>query len=248
MGWIYQIKNIVNDKVYIGQTSQHNVAARWMNHIKSINSGMDSYLIRAFKCHGLENFAFSVIAEVPDDHLDEAEIDAISNNKSLSPNGYNIREGGSRGKHSQESIEKIRESHIGKTHTDETKEKLRHLNLGKKHTQESKDKTRQAMSGKPKPLEAIEKSAKARTGLKRSNEIKEKMSLSRQLEVEQWSLEGNYIQTYPSIKNAAIETGCNDISKCCRGKYKQSGGFVWKYKDDRSSKINAQSCDTQSPS
>jgi group I intron endonuclease len=248
MGWIYQIKNIVNDKVYIGQTSKHNVAARWMDHIKSINSGIDSHLIRAFKFHGLENFAFSVVAEVPDDHLDEAEIDAISNKNSLSPNGYNIREGGSRGKHSQESIEKIRESHIGKTHTDETKEKLRHLNLGKKHTQESKEKTRRAMLGKPKTKEAIEKAAKARTGLKRSDEIKEKMSLSRQIEVEQWSLDGSYINTYPSIKKACIETGCNDISKCCRGKYKQSGGFIWKYKDERSSKINAQNCDTQSSS
>lgn len=244
MGWIYQIKNIVNHKVYIGQTTQYNVATRWMEHIKSINSGMDSHLIRAFKCHGLENFAFSVVAEVPNDRLDEAEIDAISNRKSLSPNGYNIREGGSRGKHSQESIEKIRESHIGKTHTDETKEKLRQLNLGKKHTQESKEKNRQAMLGKPKPQEAVEKSAKARTGLKRSNEVCKKIGDAHQVVVEQWSLDGNYIQTYPSIKLAMQQTGCNDISKCCRGKYKQSGGFVWKYKDEHSVKINAQGDNT----
>lgn len=231
MGWIYQITNIVNDKVYIGQTSHHNVANRWVDHIKSINSGMDSHLIRAFKYHGLENFTFSVLSEVPKDRLNQAEIDEISNKNSLSPNGYNIRQGGSRGGHSQESIQKIRASHIGKTHTDETKEKLRQLNLGKKHTQESKDKTRRAMSGKPKSLEAIEKSTKARTGLKRSIDTRERMSRSRQIEVEQWSLDGEYIQTYPSIKKATIESGCNDISKCCKGKYKQSGGFVWKYKD-----------------
>jgi group I intron endonuclease len=246
MGWIYQIKNIINDKVYIGQTTQHNVATRWGEHIKSINSDVDSYLIRAFKLHGIENFVFSVLSEIPNDQLDNAEIDAISNKNSLSPNGYNIREGGSRGKHSQESIDKIRESHIGKKHTDETKEKLRQLNIGKKHTPESIEKTRRAMSGKPKTREAVEKSARARTGLRRSVEVKEKMSLARRVEVEQWSIEGNYIKTYKSIKQASIETGCNDISKCCRGKYKQSGGFLWKYKDENLSKLNAQSCDTKS--
>lgn len=232
MGWIYQIRNIINNKVYIGQTTQHNVATRWGDHIKSINSDLDSYLARAFRHHGLSNFEFSVIHELPNEGLDEAEINEISIRNSLSPNGYNIREGGSRGKHNPESVEKIRQSHIGKTHSDETKEKLRQLNLGKKHTPDTKEKNRRAMFGKPKSKEAVEKSAQARTGLKRSVETIEKMKMARQINVEQWSLDGNYIKTYPSIKQAVIETGCNDISKCCRGKYKQSGGFVWKYKDD----------------
>ena len=134
-------------------------------------------------------------------------------------------------KTSQESIDKIRRSHIGKKHTDETKEKLRKINLGKKQSLESKEKNRQAMLGKPKSKESIEKSAISRTGLKRSIESKEKIKLSHQVEVEQWSIEGNYIKTHPSIKHAKEETGCNDISKCCRGKYKKSGGFIWKYKD-----------------
>jgi group I intron endonuclease len=239
MGWIYQIKNILNDKVYVGQTTQHNVAIRWMEHIKSINSGRDSHLIRAFKKHGLENFAFSVISDTPNEQLDKAEIDEMSHKNSLSPNGYNIREGGSGGKHSQESIDKIRASHTGKNHTDETKEKLRRINTGKKRTPESIERTRQALLGKPKTQDAIKNSAQARTGLVRTIETKEKMRLSRQIEVEQWSVDGVYIKTHPSIKKATIESGCNDISKCCRGKYKQSGGFVWKYKDEDSSEINA---------
>ena len=78
----------------------------------------------------------------------------------------------------------------------------------------------------------------------RKKAIPEGVVLSKQIEVEQWSLDGSYIQTYSSIKKASIESGCNDISKCCRGKYKQSGGFVWKYKDDNYSKINAQSSNT----
>ncbi len=240
MGWIYKIRNVENNKIYIGQTTQNNVAFRWADHIKSINSGRDSHLIRAFNHHGIEKFTFSVVMQVPDDQLDNAEINEITVQNSLSPNGYNIREGGSRGKHTEETIKKIRESHIGKKHTNETKEKLRKINLGKKHTDESKKRVSKSLSGKPKSKEAIENSSKARTGLKRSNEVCEKIGLAHQIAVEQWSIEGTYIHTYPSIKMAMQNTGCNDISKCCRGKYKQSGGFVWKYKDDNLSKINAQ--------
>lgn len=239
MGWIYRIKNTVNDKVYIGQTTQYNVATRWAEHIKSINSGQDTHLIRAFKYHGLEKFVFSVVAMVPNEQLDELEIREICNRNSLSPNGYNLREGGSGGRHSLESIEKNRQSHIGKTHTPETKEKLRQLNLGKKQTPETREKISKANLGKPKTVEAVKNASIARTGLKRSGETVEKIRLAHQVPVEQWSLDGNYIKTYPSIKHATIETGCNDISKCCKGKYKQSGGYVWKYKDEDSSEINA---------
>lgn len=230
MGWIYQIKNNINQKAYIGQTIQHNVASRWSEHIKSINSGADSHLIRAFNKYGIENFSFNVVAKIPNEELDSTEVLEISNRNSLSPNGYNIRNGGSRGKHSPESIDKMKETHTGKQHTEETKEKLRQINLGKKHTQESIEKMRIALLGKPKTKEAIENSAKARTGLKRSEEFIEKMSLTKQVPVEQWTLSGEYIKTFLSIKLAKEKTGANDISKCCRGKYKQSGGFIWKYK------------------
>ena len=49
--------------------------------------------------------------------------------------------------------------------------------------------------------------------------------------VNQYSLDGIYIATYKSIKEASKQTGINqgDISCCCRGKYKTSGGFIWKY-------------------
>ena len=47
----------------------------------------------------------------------------------------------------------------------------------------------------------------------------------------QYSLDGIYIATYKSIKEASKQTGINqgDISCCCRGKYKTSGGYIWKY-------------------
>ena len=50
----------------------------------------------------------------------------------------------------------------------------------------------------------------------------------------QYSLTGEFIKEWVSTSTAARETGVNvgNISLCCRGKYKQAGGFVWKYKNN----------------
>jgi len=244
MGWIYQIKNIENGKSYIGQTTQHNVATRWYEHLKTIKTASETPLIRAFRKYGIEKFIFQIICEIANEKLDEKEVEEICSRNTLSPNGYNLRHGGARGKHSFESIEKIRASHIGKVHSEKTKEELRQINLGNTHTAESKEKNRIAMIGKKKTPEAIKKSALARTGLKRSAEICEKMRKLKLKSVEQFTIEGKYLKTFESIKIAQKETGCNDVSKCCRGKYKQSGGFIWKYKDHISLNINEESDNT----
>jgi len=48
--------------------------------------------------------------------------------------------------------------------------------------------------------------------------------------VQQFSLEGEYIQSYPSFAKAARETFCqaSHISAVCAGKRKQAGSFIWK--------------------
>jgi len=50
--------------------------------------------------------------------------------------------------------------------------------------------------------------------------------------VAQYDLEMNYINEYNSQKEAERKTGIHHscISDVCRGKYKQSGGYIWKYK------------------
>lgn len=49
----------------------------------------------------------------------------------------------------------------------------------------------------------------------------------------QFSLDGEFISEYPSIKKAAEKTGGvkQNISSNLTGKYKTAGGFIWKYKD-----------------
>ena len=51
--------------------------------------------------------------------------------------------------------------------------------------------------------------------------------------VVQYSKDGEFIAEYSSIMEAERYTGCDNsiICKCCRGKRKSAGGFIWKYKE-----------------
>lgn len=49
----------------------------------------------------------------------------------------------------------------------------------------------------------------------------------------QYDLLGNFIEEYKSTHEAERKTRIdnNCISRCCNGKYKTAGGFVWRYKN-----------------
>lgn len=52
--------------------------------------------------------------------------------------------------------------------------------------------------------------------------------------VKQFSLDGKIVAEFNSIQEAAITNGIGNtcISQCLSGRYKQSGGFMWKYSED----------------
>ena len=98
MGYIYKIINIKSQKIYIGQTtkqrptdrfSQHKYLAFHPQQEKSI-----SYLHRAMKSDGIDNFKFEIIEQVNNLLLDEREKYWIKQHNSLIPNGYNLTIGG----------------------------------------------------------------------------------------------------------------------------------------------------------
>lgn len=47
--------------------------------------------------------------------------------------------------------------------------------------------------------------------------------------VNQYTLEGELMTSYTSISEAVRSTGIKSISAACSGRYKTSGGFIWKY-------------------
>lgn len=74
-----------------------------------------------------------------------------------------------------------------------------------------------------------------------NEESKKKMSEAKignhnrpQKPVLQFSKSGELIAEYPSAHEAERQTGCyqTHICKCCKGKLKSTGGYIWKYKSN----------------
>lgn len=115
-GYIYKIKNLVNDKVYIGQTTQP-PKNRWNSHLSLLNRNKhdNPHLQHSFNKYGKDNFKFLVLNyATTKEVLDKLEDDYIIQYNCLHrKHGYNLLSGGSRGKHSEESKLKMSKSRKG---------------------------------------------------------------------------------------------------------------------------------------
>lgn len=146
---IYKITSPTG-KAYIGQSLVIEQRKRYYSY--SIKPKQPK-LYNSIKKHGWESHRFEVIHELPidvsQDVLNAYEELYMSQYKECGIELLNVREAGSRGRHSNESIKKMK----GK--------------LGK------------WMIGRKKPREIIDKTTVKITGLKRSDESKARYSLSR---------------------------------------------------------------------
>lgn len=89
--YLYKITNLVNDKIYIGQTIRENPNKRWYEHCYQKGPGVDS----AIKKYGKGAFSFEVIGKFPSEaELNLFERYYIKKYNSMVPKGYNILEGG----------------------------------------------------------------------------------------------------------------------------------------------------------
>lgn len=63
---------------------------------------------------------------------------------------------------------------------------------------------------------------------------------SKPIKVKQYSFDGTYLETYKSLSNAQAVTGVDkkSISHCCKGTYRQAGGFVWKFAKEENHAIS----------
>ena len=107
---IYLIKNLVNDKKYVGKSS--NIMTRWVHHKTDLryNCHHNRHLQFAWNKYGEENFEFSVIEECSIDDLNSKESYWINFYDSYN-NGYNMDKGGDGTygyKHTKEEIDKMR--------------------------------------------------------------------------------------------------------------------------------------------
>ena len=93
MKYIYVFRNIINDKVYVGQT--YNPSQRKAGHLNGARKGHDHPFYRSIRKYGEENFNFEVIEECNDSDVDEREKFWIAHYDSTNRDkGYNLERGG----------------------------------------------------------------------------------------------------------------------------------------------------------
>ena len=205
-GIIYKIKNKENNKYYIGQTtsdmgfkgryrySGEGIERVYKHNLKQKEKGnsYNNYLLFSIEKYGFEAFEVDEEFDIAysKEELDELEIKYIKEFNCIIPNGYNISYGGSSGKHSETTKQKLREINLGKHHTEESKKKMsesrkgrvfseehrrrlseaekgeKNHNYGKHLSEETKQKIREAVSGENNPMYG---KGEERRGLKNVN-------------------------------------------------------------------------------
>jgi group I intron endonuclease len=121
-GFIYMIKNVINNKVYIGQTTR-NLNKRIWEYKSAFNRNIfyNQYLLNSFNKYGWNNFEFSIIDTAGSiQELNAKEIQYILNYKSNDKEfGYNIESGGKNAIPDMETLDKMSKSHLGIVQSDE---------------------------------------------------------------------------------------------------------------------------------
>jgi group I intron endonuclease len=152
---IYALRNTINSKVYIGQTWQ-SLHDRFDN---SRGYGKCLYLGRAIEKYGKENFYYETLMFCgTQETADYWEIFFIEKYESCNKNkGYNLRYGGSKGRHTDSTKKKLSEATknnpvkmFGASNPMFGKHKD-HPMFGKVQTEEAKQKMSAAKLGKPSP-------------------------------------------------------------------------------------------------
>lgn len=215
MEWtVYEHKNKINGKRYIGITSQP-VQRRWKSGYGYCSQ---KYFYNAIKKYGWDKFEhnilYSGLTDTEAKRIEQSLIDLY--NTTSAERGYNITHGGdgSRGViRSDETKRKIGDTLSGHGVSTETIEKLRTASKGKKHTEESRQKI-----------------SKSLTGIKRSNTEKQHLSEINKKKIAQINLNGEVVAIHTGIFSVDGYSG-QCISLCVRGKLKTHKGYIWKYFD-----------------
>lgn len=139
-GEIYYIKNLHNGKGYVGQAKKYvsennnswGTLGRWKSHVREAYSEKDHCvaLNNAIRKYGSEGFEVTKICDCLLQDMDNLEEYYIKQYKTLIPDGYNIRAGGSISKFSVQSKNTTSIHRKGRTHSAETKQKISLGQLG----------------------------------------------------------------------------------------------------------------------
>lgn len=227
---VYVHINKYNNKKYVGVTSESNPNNRWRNGKGYQNQTLFWRSIQKYTFDGFEHIIWA--RGLSKDEANLMERDLIKSFKSNDKDfGYNLTSGGMLFyQHSEETKERISDKVTGEGNPF----------YGKQHTMETKNKISESLKGRIISQESIdkrkvyyEKHGHHMVGRKLSKETRDKQLKSHSKAIYQIDKQtGEIICEYTSILEAMKITGIDssNISKVCRGKANQSGGFRWAYK------------------
>lgn len=235
--FVYCHTNKSNNKKYFGITKQR-PKDRW-------DSGhgyrSNRYFWSAIKKYGWDNFEHEIIAEnLTEQEAKDMEIQLISDHNTTDREiGYNITLGGESGNGiilSQEARQKISIANKGHPTSKETRDKISKAHKGKigLRGRDSPNYGRKATEETKRLLSISHSGEKHRLyGKSQPKETRDKIGVSKSIQVVQLDLNGNLIREWKSLTNAK-EEGFQDskISSCCKGKRLTHRNYVWMYKTE----------------
>lgn len=210
LNYIYKITNLINGKIYIGQTT-YTIKRRWEQHISASRTNPDKkdynfLLHKAIRKYGENNFSIELLEEVPEEKdLSSREIYWINFYKSCileeENNGYNMTYGG-------EGTSKINKQEIYNLWN----EGLGSIKISKI--------TGHCISSIKKILNTFSEYSKEVDHVRNTGKI-----------VYQFNEKGELLNSFPSITNAArfVNVDPSVINKCCHGQKQSAAGFFWSF-------------------
>jgi group I intron endonuclease len=119
---VYLITNLINNKKYVGITTQ-TLKTRWWQH-KHISSCC-SALHTAISEYGTDNFNIKLLKICSsEEEMIESEMDYIDQFNTICPNGYNVHSGGQHVSHSNITKDKAKERMFKRWHENPNKEQI----------------------------------------------------------------------------------------------------------------------------
>lgn len=147
MRCVYLIRNLINGKVYVGQTKDFD--KRKASHLYNASRGNEKPLYHSMRKHGTENFTFEVLEECANEAINEREQHWVAHFDSFNPEkGYNLTSGGNQNfERSEETRRKIGDYWRGRKQSSEHIEHRAHKLRGQKRTKEQRERFSRAQKG-----------------------------------------------------------------------------------------------------
>lgn len=165
MTGVYKITNLINNKVYVGKST--NVTKRFSKHRLYLNKNIhiNAHLQSAWNMYGEDNFKFDILEICSLKMLNKREIYWINILNSIDC-GYNMKFGGDGGALTGDALLRMKKSLTGRKHSINTIKKMQKSHLGHKVSQKVRKAISIAQSGKPKSIEHRKKLSEALKGKK----------------------------------------------------------------------------------